>query len=121
MGDGPARGPEGDLQEADLHQPDGVLRAVRREPPGHGDRRQRDLRKISYSSRIRMFLNSTRVPWPRNPMCPLRFISPGRGLRISGSVTSSRLASTIVVPLSTTVMRRPRTEISCVFHSPTGF
>ena len=58
---------------------------------------------VHSSSFTRRFRNSTRAPWPRNPMCPFTFARPGCLFSLASSLISSRLASTIVAPLSFTV------------------
>src|SRR5215510_10441099 len=73
------------------------------------------------NSWILRFRNSTLVPCPSNPICPLGLASPGCFLRTAGSRTESRFASTIVVPFNTTLINRPLAVISSRFHSPVGF
>jgi hypothetical protein len=73
------------------------------------------------NAQIRKFRNSTRVPWPSNPILPSVRITPGCFFNVSESWMPARSARLITLPFSVTVMRLPSARISYSFHSPAGF
>ena len=77
--------------------------------------------EIHFNSLTRMFLNSTRVPWPSKPIRPVVRARPGWAFEHFGvGHVLVEVRVDVTLPFTVTLMCRPLTTISSSFHSPIG-